>query len=110
MVTRAFGYGVTRSLPAMLQQATAAPAPPGRARASHAEGVQSPVALALEPHAMQRVERPQGRTITCESGTLWPTFSGDPCDVVLEAGESHRCANAELLLIQALQGSRMQVH
>jgi hypothetical protein len=66
--------------------------------------------LLLEKNAVHRIRRPLGRTITCESGTLWLTFDNIPFDVVLEAGESHCCALESLLLIQALAQSRMRSH
>lgn len=53
--------------------------------------------------------RPLGRTITCEDGTLWLTFDNEPHDVILEAGQSHRCVKASKLLIHALADARVCV-
>jgi hypothetical protein len=112
MSTLSTGSTFTQSLPAMLLQALASLAP--RAvlvctRVSSAQDDQAPQALTLEHSAIHPIDRPLGRTITCESGALWLTFDNTPCDVVLEAGESHRCSAANRLLIQALQGSRVRV-
>ncbi len=66
--------------------------------------------LRLERGAVHRIRRPLGRTITCESGALWLTFDHHPIDVVLQAGESHRCTRTTLLLIQALETARLRPH
>jgi hypothetical protein len=55
------------------------------------------------------IVRPLGRTITCEAGTLWLTFDNEPHDVILEAGQSHRCAKGSKLLIHALASARLSV-
>ena len=55
------------------------------------------------------IVRPLGRTITCEAGTLWLTFDNEPPDVILEVGQSHRCAEASKLLIHALASARLSV-
>jgi hypothetical protein len=55
------------------------------------------------------IVRPLGRTITCEKGTLWMTFDNEPQDVILEAGQSHRCAKGSKLLIHALADARVRV-
>ena len=57
----------------------------------------APAALAgrqLEKNATTWIARPLGRTITCATGTLWLIFDNELADVILEAGESHRCAKA----------------
>jgi len=106
---------LTPPLRAMLLQAMALAARM-RAVVSHAEDARAPqaqaqgLALGLEHNAIHPIERPLGRTITCESGTLWLTFDNTLRDVVLEGGESHHCATDNRLLIQALQGSRVRVH
>lgn len=100
---------LTPPLRAMLLQAMALAARM-RAVVSHAEDAQAPQALGLEHNAIHAIKRPLGRTITCESGTLWLTFDNTLRDVVLEGGESHHCATDNRLLIQALQGSRVRVH
>ena len=59
--------------------------------------------LLLERGARHWVRRPLGRTVTCESGTLWLTFDHTPLDTVLEAGESHLCTANTALLVYALE-------
>ena len=55
------------------------------------------------------VDRPRGRLVRCVAGTLWLTFDGEPQDVILEAGDSHRCTSASRLGIHAMQAGRMAV-
>lgn len=69
----------------------------------------APAARRLEAKATLWVARPLGRTVTCETGTLWLTFDNEPQDVVLEAGQSHRCDKASKLAIHALVAARLTV-
>ena len=71
--------------------------------------VPAPAARRLEAKATLWVARPLGRTVTCETGTLWLTFDNEPLDVVLEAGQSHRCEKASKLAIHALAAARLTV-
>lgn len=75
-------------------------------RPAQREGGQS---LALARTALHRVRKPLGCTVTCDAGTLWLTFDYTQSDLVLEAGESHRCLLDSPLLIQALQASRLHI-
>ena len=43
------------------------------------------------------------------AGTLWLTFDNEPEDIVLEAGESHRCAKSSRLSIHALAAAVVRV-
>jgi hypothetical protein len=70
----------------------------------------APDVARLDKNATLWMARPQGRTVTCESGTLWLTFDNEPADVILEAGESHRCTKASRLGIHALAPARLSVH
>ena len=67
------------------------------------------VAGVLDKGATTWITRPLGYTITCEIGTLWLTFDNEPADVILEAGQSHRCAKASKLAVHALSAARMSV-
>lgn len=69
-----------------------------------ASGVQ-----ALDKSATAWIARPLGRTVTCETGTLWLAFDHEPVDIILEAGQSHRCTKASRLSIHALTAARMSV-
>lgn len=53
------------------------------------------------------IARPLGRTMRCEAGTLWLTFDGEPQDLILEAGQSHRCSKASKLGIHAMTAARL---
>lgn len=64
----------------------------------------------LEKNATTWIARPLGRTINCETGTLWLTFDNETTDVILEAGQSHRCASASKLAIHALSAARVSVN
>ena len=63
----------------------------------------------LDKGATTWIARPLGRTIRCEAGTLWLTFDGDPQDLILEAGQSHRCDKASKLGIHAMNAARLSV-
>jgi hypothetical protein len=69
---------------------------PGRS----AQPVESTVSL--NQGATTWVVNPLGRRVTCESGTLWLCFDGEPLDIVLEPGESHLCAQRSALSIHAI--------
>lgn len=60
----------------------------------------------LDKGATAWIEEPLGREVVCEAGTLWLTFDGEPQDVILEAGESHRCTQGSRLAIHALAAAR----
>jgi hypothetical protein len=70
----------------------------------------APEVACLDKRATLWIARPQGQTVTCESGTLWLTVDNEPTDVILEAGESHRCTKASRLGIHALAAARLSVH
>ena len=55
------------------------------------------------------VNRPHGCVVSCKTGTLWLTFDNEPEDIVLEAGESHRCAKSSRLSIHALAAAVVRV-
>ena len=97
--TRFQGVQITlpAGLRALLRRATTTSAPAAAA-------VQE-----LHAGAIARIARPLGRTISCAAGTLWLTFDNEPQDVILEAGQSYRCAKASRLLIQALDSARWSV-
>lgn len=71
--------------------------------------VAAPAARQLDANATTWITRPLGRTVTCETGTLWLTFDNELADVILEAGQSHRCTNASKLGIHALSAARLSV-
>jgi hypothetical protein len=69
----------------------------------------APAARVLERDATTWISHPLGRTVRCETGTLWLTFDNEPLDVILEAGQSHRCVKASKLAIHALAAARVSV-
>lgn len=90
-----FHFTLPAGLLALLQRAVAAPA--------------APAARQLDANATTWIARPLGRTVACETGTLWLTFDNESLDVILEAGQSYRCAKASKLAIHALAASRVSV-
>lgn len=56
-----------------------------------------------------RIARPLGRSVACVAGTLWLTFDGEPVDIVLEAGQTHRCAHRSRLLIHAVDAATARI-
>ena len=91
-----FHVTLPAGLLALLQRVFAAPA--------------TPAALQLAANATTWITRPLGRIVTCETGTLWLAFDNEPADVILEAGQSHRCAKASKLSIHALAAARVSVN
>lgn len=69
----------------------------------------APVAGELDKGTTTWIASPLGRTVTCETGTLWLTFDNEPTDVILEAGQSHPCVKAAKLAIHALSAARVSV-
>lgn len=63
----------------------------------------------LDKGATTWIAQPLGRSITCEAGTLWLTFDGEPLDLILAAGQSHRCDKASKLGIHAMTAARVLV-
>ena len=69
----------------------------------------TPAPQRLNKGATTWIAQPLGRTIRCEAGTLWLTFDGEPLDLILEAGQSHRCDKASKLGIHAMTAARVSV-
>lgn len=69
----------------------------------------APAAHQLQAQATMWIAQPAGRTVTCQTGTLWLTFDNEPQDVILEAGQSHRCVETSKLAIHALASARLTV-
>lgn len=65
--------------------------------------------LALGRAATRWLRRPRGWVVDCEAGTLWLTHDGEPRDIVLEAGQSHRCDHDGRLAIHALDDARLRL-
>lgn len=69
-------------------------------------------AAAARPLARGRslaLARPQGRLVRCDRGCIWLTHDGDPRDIVLAAGEAHRCDRDAPLIVHALDDARVYV-
>lgn len=67
------------------------------------------VVMPLARGSTHWLHRPLGREIHCEAGTLWLAHDGEPQDIVLESGQSHRCGCASPLSIHALANSRLRL-
>jgi len=52
---------------------------------------------------------PCGLQFTCTFGSLWLTIAGEPQDIILEAGESFRCAARAHLVATAFESSSLEV-
>jgi hypothetical protein len=77
-----------------------------RQRLEGTTAARSTPAASLARGATAWVARPLGRTLRCESGTLWLTFDGEPEDVILEAGATHVCTKAGRLSVHALDAAQ----
>lgn len=58
--------------------------------------------------ALLRIACPAGGRIGCLAGRLWITADGDPCDHVLERGESFELQGPAPVLVYALADSVLQ--
>jgi hypothetical protein len=75
----------------------------------HRPPTAAPAPFPLARAATHWVARPRGQVVTCEAGTLWLTFDGERRDIVLDAGESHRCDSDARLAIHALAAARVHL-
>ena len=55
------------------------------------------------------VTKPYGLQFTCTAGALWLTVAGEPKDIILEAGESFRCAARAHLCVTAFGPSSLHI-
>jgi hypothetical protein len=69
----------------------------------------APGVQVIDKGATTWIASPLGCTVTCETGTLWLTFDNASQDVILEAGQSHRCTKASKLAIHALTAAHVVV-
>lgn len=58
--------------------------------------------------ALLRIDHPAGGRIGCLAGRLWITVDGDPCDQVLERGDSFAAQGAAPIVVYALADSVLQ--
>ena len=63
----------------------------------------------LRKGELMRLRRARGRTITCESGSLWITEEGIPGDVILGMGESHQFTTRGLVVIEGFRPSTAEI-
>jgi hypothetical protein len=82
-------FAHTKALP------TPGPAQPLRRRLSHGE--------------VMCMRDASDRVIVCDKGCLWLTFDSDPRDVVVQAGQQHRCDRGTPMTIQALADASLRV-
>ena len=50
-----------------------------------------------------------GLEVSCTAGTLWLTYDGQQRDIVLAAGESHRCDGPGRLCVHAIEAGAMRL-
>lgn len=60
--------------------------------------------LKLVPRQPVRLWVGAGHHLTGIRGTTWVTIDGEPRDILLEAGDTHRFARAGRVMVQALGG------
>ena len=77
---------------------------PGRSRATRAMVMPAAGDIRrLQKGAIFMVSRPMHLAIDCLRGSVWITHDGDPKDIILEVGQSHRPDRDAPMLIQALE-------
>jgi hypothetical protein len=64
--------------------------------------VTAPSLRRLRRGQVLRLPRPHGWCLRAERGTAWLTIDGQPEDITLDSGESHRIAAHERALVTAL--------
>lgn len=68
-----------------------------------------PATLPMTKGQTRWVAKPLGRRITCEAGSLWLCFDGEPVDITLEPGQSHLFAHDAALSIHAFSAASVKV-
>jgi len=63
----------------------------------------------LAPGEVLRIAAPLGLEVACESGHLWITEEGLPCDVWLAAGQRVRLVGAGLAVVEAKGEASLRV-
>jgi hypothetical protein len=66
--------------------------------------VTTPTLRRLRRGQVLRLPRPHGWCVRAERGTAWLTIDGQPEDITLDKGQSHRIAAHERALVTALGG------
>lgn len=68
----------------------------------------APVDLSLDSGAVVDLRPPRGGVeLTTRQGALWITQTGDPQDHILQTGESFHVESGRLVVVQALEASRL---
>jgi len=62
-----------------------------------------PSPIPLAQGAIRRLQLRRGASLVCRHGCLWLSQNGE--DIVLQAGQRHRAANGDQLLVEALADS-----
>ena len=65
--------------------------------------------LCLKPNQVVKLRGGRGRSIVCDSGTVWVTQDGDPRDVILSAGASFTLDREGPALVQAFGPSAISI-
>jgi len=76
-------------------------------RAMGSNGREKRKTVRVDTGSVLRIVDGRGLRLTATSGVLWLTEEGNPDDVVLLAGDSHRIANGGLTLVLAHRASRV---
>ena len=78
-------------------------------RATRVREAPQPTARILSLGQVLGISHALGRVVVCERGCLWLTFDGDPRDVIVRAGQQHRCDRDTRMTIEALEVTQLQV-
>lgn len=71
----------------------------------------APETRRLDERATVSISAPAGRALKCEYGTLWltDTVDGAPKDVILYAGNAHRCVSSSAVLVYAITAAELRI-
>lgn len=65
--------------------------------------------ICLQDNRPMRLQRVRGLRITCTSGTVWITITGEPGDIFLAPRQSHQVSSNGLAIIESIGAGRIRL-
>ena len=63
----------------------------------------------LQDNCPIRLQRARGVRITSTAGIIWITVAGEPGDIFLKAGQTHRIASNGLAIVESIGAGRIRM-